>query len=499
MDICDSCNRLFYSKGNLQKHIEEVHKQAKVMNKLQVIPQEAWLSKSLPNLEDLLATIPANILVSKEEELDSKKDFENIMCEVRNVKVQAKTNKNNSINCEKCRFNTTSSENLKIHIENVHEPQIFKCDLCSFYTFSDHGFKIHQKLVHPHEHTKDSIVMCDVCGNNYKDMEEFKSHMVKVHHGEASEAFLEDPLTIVSRIFEGLLEKVVNTKIMCQTERKNMPVKQSETIRGGGPTKIDKSGLYTTTIYPETDNKDLMLGLTIKGTSEDFKTAHAKISLLISKVEEDIHIDKITLRVVEKPFERGCVKAVVQLTLDENTKGKAVLKLWNVSKKGGTIQITRFKGESFKIVESLAKDVINVLIEDSQTETNNFFKELLVTANKSDEENIVKRLETNKHLSGNHTKMQNKAFKCDMCNVERASKNTLNNHKSKMHKGTITNLDNLRQTCDHCDIEVESNRKLRIHHIESHIGAIPGFNQLAGSKRSKLKKANLQIRRIHPQ
>ena len=34
-------------------------------------PQEGWLSKSLPNLEDLLATIPLNNLVSKEDELKS--------------------------------------------------------------------------------------------------------------------------------------------------------------------------------------------------------------------------------------------------------------------------------------------------------------------------------------------------------------------------------------------------------------------------------------------
>ena len=38
---------------------------------------------------------------------------------------------------------------------------------------------------------------------------------------------------------------------------------------------------------------------------------------------------------------------------------------------------------------------------------------------------------------------------------------------------------------------MESNRKLRIHHLESHIGAIPGFNQLAGSKRSKDEEENM--------
>ena len=51
-DICDICHRYFYKKGSLEAHIKNVHIEEKSHQKLQVIPQEVWLSKSLPNLEN---------------------------------------------------------------------------------------------------------------------------------------------------------------------------------------------------------------------------------------------------------------------------------------------------------------------------------------------------------------------------------------------------------------------------------------------------------------
>ena len=59
-----------------------------------VVPQDCWLSRSVPNIEDMLATIPLNSLVSKEEELESKKDFEDIMCEVKKIHVEIPTKYN---------------------------------------------------------------------------------------------------------------------------------------------------------------------------------------------------------------------------------------------------------------------------------------------------------------------------------------------------------------------------------------------------------------------
>ena len=88
------CNRYFFQDGSLKTHMRTLHHEGHVFQKFQVIPQKNWLTKSLPNLEDFLATIPSNSLVSREEELESENDFEDIMCEVKNVKVDTIQDKN---------------------------------------------------------------------------------------------------------------------------------------------------------------------------------------------------------------------------------------------------------------------------------------------------------------------------------------------------------------------------------------------------------------------
>ena len=62
--------------------MERVHKEEILYHRVQVVPEENWLSKRLPTLADFLAKIPANILISKEDELNSKKNYDNIMCEL---------------------------------------------------------------------------------------------------------------------------------------------------------------------------------------------------------------------------------------------------------------------------------------------------------------------------------------------------------------------------------------------------------------------------------
>ena len=84
-EICDICNRYFFNKGSILEHMKIVHQQGQSVYKKQVIPQTKWLTQSLPNLEDLLSTIPSNISVTKEEELESKEDFNEIMLQVKNV------------------------------------------------------------------------------------------------------------------------------------------------------------------------------------------------------------------------------------------------------------------------------------------------------------------------------------------------------------------------------------------------------------------------------
>ena len=144
-DICKICNRYFYHKGNIKSHMEQVHKEERPLHKVQVIPQESWLSKSLPNLEDLLATIPSNILVSEEEELESQKEFKDIMNEVKNVKVQTYQAKVPTLKCKMCKFNATSLESLEIHSRHIHEHRVIQCDQCVLKVPSGNYLKKHKK------------------------------------------------------------------------------------------------------------------------------------------------------------------------------------------------------------------------------------------------------------------------------------------------------------------------------------------------------------------
>ena len=133
--------------------MNRVHKEEESSQKVQVVPQEDWLSKSLPNLNDLLSTIPANILVSKEDELESQKDFKDIMYNLKNTKIQNDIDKKSTINCTRCKFNTTTSKILNIHVENVHVPNIVKCDRCPLIFPGENVLKTHKRLFHTQKPT----------------------------------------------------------------------------------------------------------------------------------------------------------------------------------------------------------------------------------------------------------------------------------------------------------------------------------------------------------
>ena len=147
-DICDICKRLFYKKGSILAHMETVHSEGVITQKTNVIPQESWLAKSLPNLKELLETIPVNTLVSEEDELELKQDFQDIMYKVRYVKHKSQESVKPPLKCSKCKFNSTSKDSLKTHNKNIHEQVIFKCDQCPVCTLSKHILKKHISQSH---------------------------------------------------------------------------------------------------------------------------------------------------------------------------------------------------------------------------------------------------------------------------------------------------------------------------------------------------------------
>ena len=118
------------------------------MKKVQVIPQESWLAKSRPNLEELLATIPLDTLVSKKEELESQQEFKDIMSEVNNVKPLVSEGVKVIYKCKNCKFNSTSTTSLKTHNKTIHDHVVLKCDKCPVCTLSEAVLKKHIDSAH---------------------------------------------------------------------------------------------------------------------------------------------------------------------------------------------------------------------------------------------------------------------------------------------------------------------------------------------------------------
>ena len=112
-------------------------------------PHENWLSKSLPNLEDLLSTIPSSMLVSKDDEKKLQEDFINIMHEIKTIKVDDYQDREPTLPCDRCNFNTKSMESLQIHTSNVHEQVVYRCNKCTLCVLSEHVLLNHKRLNHP--------------------------------------------------------------------------------------------------------------------------------------------------------------------------------------------------------------------------------------------------------------------------------------------------------------------------------------------------------------
>ena len=86
-------------KHHVSENIEPLRQNQKT-SQVTIQPQKGWWSKSLPNLEDLLSTIPLCSLVSEEDELKSQQDFKYIMFEVKLVKVQNQHEEKTTLKCK---------------------------------------------------------------------------------------------------------------------------------------------------------------------------------------------------------------------------------------------------------------------------------------------------------------------------------------------------------------------------------------------------------------
>ena len=217
-----------------------------------------------------------------------------------------------SENCNKCNYQTSSMIYLLQHQHSVH-PNLTKvkldCNLCEKVSDTEKEHKQHIKLNHSEaaiQIASEELRKCVICGRDLTNSEELNYHVMETHWNDGEEPAHKIPL-----------------------------------IRGGGPKSDIKTMSFTTTYYPEKEeNEEEKLGATIKGTSEDFKLAHAKIGLLLGRKGMQIIVDDITVKTIETPEEKGCFKSVLEISSNRIGTGKAVCKMWKPGQKAGTIQIT---------------------------------------------------------------------------------------------------------------------------------------------------------------
>ena len=70
------------------------------------------------------------------------------------------------IKCKKCKFKTTSSRNLRMHVNLVHDPKFFNCDQCDIKAKTKVDLKHHKESNH-----ETLIVHCPHCEAKFKEKE----------------------------------------------------------------------------------------------------------------------------------------------------------------------------------------------------------------------------------------------------------------------------------------------------------------------------------------
>ena len=175
---CNICGKE-YSKGNLSKHIQVLHKEQKFQCKM--CTYKTGVEKDLKN----------HILTHEMDDVRLKvKKFECSQC---NSKFTKKYNLKShiikihfendieSIECNICGYKASNIWNLKKHTHNKHMSDngkpMFECDVCKFKTKHKSSFERHLKVCN----TEKSVFSCVICDSKLSTTDGLKSHIKTVH------------------------------------------------------------------------------------------------------------------------------------------------------------------------------------------------------------------------------------------------------------------------------------------------------------------------------
>ena len=480
---CHTCNRLFFFENNLETHMTKVHsgKEDIVAEKepTSVKPEKDWLKRSLPNLGEMLETIPKNLLVSKEDESKSEYEFMEIINNVKNTQCESFEVNKLTMKCRSCDFHSASNKSMEIHIDNVHNLVFYKCEECGTKLRSELKLDAHIKQNHKVKLVKEECVVrikykrrCQLCGDFFKKTKGLKNHVIKKHSqlkeqeqpknklfqhsAETSEEKDEKGVFKCTECEMNFMDNELMKSHIAKLHSEKMPLTN---LKGGGgvekePTVIPV--LVETGIYEDEDHEDNLsedesepeIDITneyeYSEKDEKFtgnKAVYVQAAKAVKKlfIKKGVHpklINGYKIDIKDPRETKHGIEADIEIR-KSRMKGLALVRIWgpSTSKKGKgkiTIMVSKYKHSDEKYAKELSKEVIKPLLDAHIAGSG--WKEMMIKPD--DKFNCIqcgKAISNRYYLKVHMTKFHPE---CKDCRKAFLNQNTLDTHNIKVHQET---------------------------------------------------------------
>ena len=212
------------------------------------------------------------------------------------------------------------------------------------------------------------------------------------------------------------------------------------------------------------------LGLTIKGKSKNFISAHGYILENIIK-GKSLKTEKGCFKISDTSRKNGMTNAIIEINVTDDELESVELKIYDPSnnkKKGATIELRKMSDSDFFSVEKLC-EMITSLLDDAikNSKTRNCSKGGLLSKDNyyvCDDCNWKTRFETalKAHQKRIHGKKSLNGDTCELCDFTSKSKATMIVHKRISHKESKKrSLETFK--CSRCDSTFDTKEKLDKH------------------------------------
>ena len=176
---CHVCNYETNTKGNLQRHIKQLHKEAssqiEIHCKICTFKTKAGdgvLRKHVKNVHIREGKEKYDCSICSKS-FDQKGNLKEHMLGVHLA--------NKKFKCSLCDYEGNRKENLKMHMRGVHENLTYNCSKCEFKCKSKEYLKNHINI--EHEGVQRKAYSCSECSSTFIKSRSLKTHFMSVHEG----------------------------------------------------------------------------------------------------------------------------------------------------------------------------------------------------------------------------------------------------------------------------------------------------------------------------